>query len=510
MNLQMFDLPAHQRRRKAPKVASLVALSIALSVATIICVYSPSLLYNPGNVPQAVPSSDSPRESIRRPEKDDEPEAANSPEIEPSEPPSSIKSDLIVAQTTLDRNNSERRSAPSPSPSQGDENEGRTRIPIQRSPEQTKRVSPVPNPAGGIDHSKLGDKESCDLFTGEWVPNPEAPYYTNSTCYGIYDHQNCMKYGRPDTNFLKWRWKPDGCELPIFDPHQFLEVVRGKSIAFVGDSLARNHMLSLMCLLSRVLYPLDVSTANDENRRWVYREYNFNVSMFWAPYLVRSERTDPNDITRPFNLYLDEFDDGWTTKVQAYDYIIISAGQWFFRPTNFYENRTLIGCLACKQDNVTQFTMNFSYERAFRTAFRAIISLANFKGVTILRTIAPSHFEGGVWDQGGDCVRTRPFNRNETVLADYNSELHKIQLKELRIAQEEGSKWGLRFRLFDVTQAMSLRPDGHPSKYGHWPTEKVTNDCEHWCLPGPIDAWNDFLQELIKREETKKSSYRYT
>ena len=260
----------------------------------------------------------------------------------------------------------------------------------------------------------------------------------------------------------------------------------------------------------QVLYPLDVSTANDENRRWVYREYNFNVSMFWAPYLVRSERTDPNDITRPFNLYLDEFDDGWTTKVQAYDYIIISAGQWFFRPTNFYENRTLIGCLACKQDNVTQFTMNFSYERAFRTAFRAIISLANFKGVTILRTIAPSHFEGGVWDQGGDCVRTRPFNRNETVLADYNSELHKIQLKELRIAQEEGSKWGLRFRLFDVTQAMSLRPDGHPSKYGHWPTEKVTNDCVHWCLPGPIDAWNDFLQELIKREETKKSSYRYT
>ncbi|XP_027154155.1 protein trichome birefringence-like 19 [Coffea eugenioides] len=319
-----------------------------------------------------------------------------------------------------------------------------------------------------------------------------------------------MKYGRPDTNFLKWRWKPDGCELPIFDPHQFLEVVRGKSIAFVGDSLARNHMLSLMCLLSRVLYPLDVSTANDENRRWAYREYTFNVSMFWAPYLVRSERTDPNNITRPFNLYLDEFDDGWTTKVQAYDYIIISAGQWFFRPTNFYENRTLVGCLACKQDNVTQFTMNFSYERAFRTAFRAIISLANFKGVTILRTIAPSHFEGGVWDQGGDCVRTRPFNRNETVLADYNSELHKIQLKELRIAQEEGSKWGLRFRLFDVTQAMSLRPDGHPSKYGHWPTEKVTNDCVHWCLPGPIDAWNDFLQELIKREETKKSSYRYT
>ncbi|KAH0699171.1 hypothetical protein KY290_013985 [Solanum tuberosum] len=61
-----------------------------------------------------------------------------------------------------------------------------------------------------------------------------------------------MKYGRPDTDFLKWKWKPDRCELPIFDAHQFLEFVRGKSLAFVGDSVARNHMQSLICLLSKV------------------------------------------------------------------------------------------------------------------------------------------------------------------------------------------------------------------------------------------------------------------
>lgn len=54
--------------------------------------------------------------------------------------------------------------------------------------------------------------------------------------------------------FLKWRWKPDGCELPLFDPVAFLEIVRGKSIAFVGDSLARNQMQSLICLLSKVSY----------------------------------------------------------------------------------------------------------------------------------------------------------------------------------------------------------------------------------------------------------------
>jgi len=61
-----------------------------------------------------------------------------------------------------------------------------------------------------------------------------------------------MKYGRPNMDFLKWRWKPDRCELPLFDPNQFLELMRGKTLAFVGDSLARNQMQSLMCLLSQV------------------------------------------------------------------------------------------------------------------------------------------------------------------------------------------------------------------------------------------------------------------
>ena len=92
----------------------------------------------------------------------------------------------------------------------------------------------------------------CDIFSGEWVPNPDAPYYTNETCRDIHEHQNCMKYGRPDFDFMKWKWKPDGCELPVFNPAQFLELVRDKSLAFVGDSVARNHMQSLICLLSRV------------------------------------------------------------------------------------------------------------------------------------------------------------------------------------------------------------------------------------------------------------------
>ncbi|XP_022772051.1 protein trichome birefringence-like 19 [Durio zibethinus] len=354
----------------------------------------------------------------------------------------------------------------------------------------------------------ISEGETCDIFSGEWMPNLDAPYYTNTTCWAIHEHQNCMKYGRPDTEFMKWKWKPDGCELPVFNPAQFLEIVRGKSLAFVGDSVGRNQMQSLICLLSRVEYPVDVSYTPDEKfKRWKYTTYNFTIAFFWTPHLVKSKQTDVNGPTKTglFNLYLDEFDEEWTTQIEEFDYLIISGGHWFYRPSVFYENHQIVGCHFCLIENVTDMTKFYGYRKAFRTAFRAINSLENFKGITFLRTFAPSHFENGLWNQGGNCVRTKPFTSREIALDGENLELYMIQMEEFRIAEREGRKKGKRYRLMDTTQVTLLRPDGHPSRYGHWPHENVTlyNDCVHWCLPGPIDTWNDFLLQMLKMEGAK-------
>ncbi|KZV46869.1 hypothetical protein F511_08630 [Dorcoceras hygrometricum] len=361
--------------------------------------------------------------------------------------------------------------------------------------------NPPPVAAGKVDST------TCDLFSGEWVPNPRGPYYTNTTCHTIQEHQNCMKFGRPDTGFMKWRWKPDDCELPVFDPHKFLALMRGKSLGFVGDSVARNHMQSLICLLSSVVRPLDVSKPTDENILYQYTRFNFNISIISSPYLIRTRRSDPNDITRPYHLYLDEFDQTWTGTISTFDFLIVSAGHWFSRPTYFYLNRTLVGCLYCADPNVTQMASTFSYRWAFERRSGLINGAGDFKGVAFLRTFAPSHFEGGPWDKGGDCVRTAPFRRNEKELAGYELDMYRIQLEELGIAQTVGRRTGVRFRLFDSTKPMVLRADGHPSRYGHWPAvnQTIPNDCVHWCLPGPIDSWNDMLQELVRREVGEKS-----
>lgn len=92
----------------------------------------------------------------------------------------------------------------------------------------------------------------CDLFTGEWIPDPSGPFYTNQSCFQIEGHQNCMKNGRTDSGYLYWRWNPRGCDLPKFNPGKFLRLMRNKSWAFVGDSISRNHVQSLLCILSQV------------------------------------------------------------------------------------------------------------------------------------------------------------------------------------------------------------------------------------------------------------------
>ncbi|KAK8588656.1 hypothetical protein V6N13_087561 [Hibiscus sabdariffa] len=305
----------------------------------------------------------------------------------------------------------------------------------------------------------------CDVFKGKWVPYPQGPYYSNETCRLIVDQQNCMKFGRPDTEFMKWRWKPDDCELPLFDAAHFLEIVAGKSMAFVGDSVARNQMESLLCLLAHEANPEDVSHYS---KRWFYADYNFTLSAIWSPFLVKSRVADINGNSSNglFSLYLDEADEAWAKEIEKFDYVIISAGQWFFRSQLFYENGRIIGCYNCNQNNITSISKYQAYRTAFGTALQTILSHKNYNGTTFLRTFSAAHYENGDWDNGGNCGRTRPFAHNETKLQEFNMEFYSIQAEELRKAKEKGKKRGLTFELINTTEIMWLRPDGHPSRYG--------------------------------------------
>lgn len=117
------------------------------------------------------------------------------------------------------------------------------------------------------------ESETCNLFQGKWIQDPAgSPLYTNYSCKTIPFKRNCFLNGRNDTDFLNWKWKPDDCELRRFDPRRFLNAVKGKTMAFIGDSLAQNQMESLLCLLSTV-----------RSNNFIF-EYNMNI----FPYIIIS------------------------------------------------------------------------------------------------------------------------------------------------------------------------------------------------------------------------------
>ncbi|GJN00061.1 hypothetical protein PR202_ga17215 [Eleusine coracana subsp. coracana] len=356
-----------------------------------------------------------------------------------------------------------------------------------------------------------GNQSSCDIFKGEWVPDPSArKSYTTETCPVIHGHYDCMRYGRPDREFLRYRWRPDGCDLlPRFDAARFLVAMRGRSMAFVGDSLARNHMHSLVCLLSAAEQPTRW-TRNASSHVYRYNHHDFTVALFWSPFLVHAAEADPDGPARSgaglWRLHLDEPDPGWAAHVAGFDVVVISASSWFYRPAMLYEADTLVGCSGCLRPNVTDLSVRYSLRMAFRTALRGAAAAAGdgrHGRTVVVRTFSPAHYENGTGDDGAtaDCVRTRPLRREEKwEMNALEKEMYAIQREEFAAARREGKK-GVRMMLLDATEAMAQRPDAHPSRYRLWQPDRfnVSRDCLHWCLPGAMDACNDMLQHMLLR-----------
>nr|KYP50516.1 hypothetical protein KK1_027672 [Cajanus cajan] len=350
------------------------------------------------------------------------------------------------------------------------------------------------------------EQKTCDLSKGHWVPDLEgsSSYYTNSSCTTIPESKNCFKHGREDSDFLKWKWKPEQCELPRFDPKTFLHMVRGKKMAFIGDSVARNHFDSLICLLSQEESPKDLyKDSEDRFRKWYFPMHDFTLTMLWSRFLiVGTERMVNGTNFSVFDMQLDKVDEDWATQLPHLDYAIISDGHWFFRVMHLYQAQSLLGCVYCDQQNLTHYNPDFTIRAAFRTAFKHINACKECaKVVTVMRTFAPAHFENGFWNTGGYCNRTGPVSEGEVDFGKFDWEVRNVQMEEFEKARREGLEGGLghRFEVVDVARAMLMRPDAHPGE--HWGNKWMRgyNDCTHWCMPGPVDMWSELLLAVIKK-----------
>lgn len=130
----------------------------------------------------------------------------------------------------------------------------------------------------GRDFDVKIEKRTCDVSKGKWVFDETYPLYSNASCPYIDEGFSCQTNGRLDSDYMKWRWQPDHCDIPRycsvylvttesweillcwhedddgfwdcrFNAVKMLEMIRGKRLVFAGDSISRNQWESMMCLL---------------------------------------------------------------------------------------------------------------------------------------------------------------------------------------------------------------------------------------------------------------------
>ncbi|KAK7361967.1 hypothetical protein VNO77_04063 [Canavalia gladiata] len=383
-------------------------------------------------------------------------------------------------------------------------------LPFPPSPE-TQLPHSIASLSTPSEFEKSHETPSCDYFTGKWVRDRRGPLYNGTTCGTIKENQNCITHGRPDMGYLYWRWKPGECNLPRFDPKAFLELMKHKHLAFVGDSMARNQLESLLCMLATVSIPNLVYNTGGENkfRRWHFTSHNVTVSVYWSPFLVQGVEKS-NSGPNHNELYLGRVDERWGRDMDQMDFIVLSIGHWFLHPAVYYEGGSVLGCHYCPGLNHTEIGFYDVLRKALRTTLNGIVERRGGKGNgidVIVATFSPAHFEGE-WDKAGACPKTKPYRKEEKQLEGMDAEMRKIEMEEVKVVKEKGKEiGGFRLEALDVTKLALLRPDGHPGPYmypfpfANGVQERVQNDCVHWCLPGPIDTWNEIFLEILKKWE---------
>ncbi|CAI0403519.1 unnamed protein product [Linum tenue] len=340
------------------------------------------------------------------------------------------------------------------------------------------------------------DDSGCDLFKGTWFYDPRGPLYTNSSCPVISLMQNCQGNGRPDREYESYRWKPSQCELPRFDAKKFLELMRGKTLAFIGDSVEVPN-----------------ERGNKRIHRFYFRSTSTTIVRVWSSWLVHQtpEAIDfaPEGVTK---LHLDSPDENFMEFVPTFDVVVLSSGHWFAKRSVYVLNNEIVGGQLWWPDKSREAKINNieAFGVSVETIVASMATHPNFTGLTILRTYSPDHYEGGAWNSGGSCTGTRPLEPEQLVKNDYTDIMHEKQMTGFhRGIQKKSNK--SKFVMMDITEVFSYRYDGHPGPFRTLsPDGKPRTrmqDCLHWCMPGPIDTWNELVLEIIRREyEGKRSS----
>ncbi|KAF3437459.1 hypothetical protein FNV43_RR20212 [Rhamnella rubrinervis] len=321
-------------------------------------------------------------------------------------------------------------------------------------------------------------KGKCNGYKGSWVMDDSYPLFDSRTCPFIRKEFDCLKYGRPDQLYLKYRWQPSNCNLPRFDARDFLRRFKGKKIMFIGDSLSLNHYESLVCLLHAAVPHSSITVSlNGSFSTTIFKDYGVSLMLFSSHYLVDIENEKIGRVLR-----LDSLKNGGVWKQM--DVLVFNTWLWWYRrgpkqPWDYVQdgNKTL-----------KDMDRMVAFRKALTTWAKWVDSTVNTsKTKVIFQGISPSHYNGMEWNETGikNCAKeTKPVSGSVypggLPLASY---VVKSVLSGIRKS----------VHLLDITTLSQLRKDAHISSYNAF----RRMDCTHWCVAGLLDTWNELLYAFL-------------
>ncbi|XP_031130202.1 protein trichome birefringence-like 38 [Ipomoea triloba] len=321
----------------------------------------------------------------------------------------------------------------------------------------------------------------CNLFRGRWVVDSSYPLYQPSSCPFIDPEFDCIKYGRPDKQYLKYAWKPDSCDLPRFDGGELLKRWRGKKVMFVGDSLSLNMWNSLACMIHASVPTAKITYSRQETLSYVtFKGYGVTLYLYHTTYLVDIVKEKIGRV-----LKLDSIQQGkaWL----GMDVLIFNSWHWWThkgrsQPWDYVQDGPKV---SKDMDRLLAF-----YKGLTTWARWVDQNVDPSKTKVFFQGISPTHYMGNEWKSSS----TKNCNGEQLPLegAKYPAGTPEAAV----VVNKVLSRIAKPVTLLDITFLSQLRKDAHPSMYGGGGDHSGV-DCSHWCLPGLPDTWNHLLYASV-------------